>query len=59
MVRRFSSEGYILAIHYGDAVHCFKKIENVLSKVVDNELGFSEVGIRNPEATKVMYCFVI
>lgn len=54
MLRRFNAEGYIIAVHHGDAVHCWKKIENVLTKVVDNELGFSEIGIRNPETTKVI-----
>lgn len=53
VLRRFNAEGYIIAVHHGDAVHCWKKIENVLTKVVDNELGFSEIGIRNPETTKV------
>nr|CAH0104528.1 unnamed protein product [Daphnia galeata] len=53
VVRRFNSEGYIIAIHHGDAAHSWKKVETVLSKVVDKELGFSEIGIRNPEATKV------
>ena len=53
VVRRFNSDGYILAVHHGDPAHCWKKVENVLLKVVDQELGFSEIGIRNPEATKV------
>ena len=50
---RFNSDGYILAVHHGYSAHCWKKVENVLLKVVDKELGFSEIRIHNPEATKV------
>lgn len=59
VVRRFNSEGYVIAVHHGDTAHSWKKVENVLSKVVDNELGFSEIGIRNPEATKVFILIVL
>lgn len=53
VVRRFNSEGYIISINHSDPSYCWKKVETVLEKVVDHELGFSEIGIRYPESTKV------
>ena len=57
MVRRFGTEGYVIAVHPGDSAHSWKKVHSVLKDVVDNELGFSEIGIRNPEATKVIFYY--
>lgn len=57
MIRRFGNEAYVIAIHPGDSAHAWKKVHNVLKNVVDNELGFSEIGIRKPEATNVSFYF--
>lgn len=60
MVRRFDTEAYVIAVHPGDSAHSWKKVHSVLKDVVDNELGFSEIGIRNPEATKVYkYIYIL
>merc|ERR1719334_1959064 len=48
--------GRVLSVRPGDPKVWWKKVEEVL-KVVDRDLGFSEVGIRKPERTKV-YMFV-
>ncbi|CAG0893466.1 unnamed protein product [Darwinula stevensoni] len=47
-------DGKVIAIHPGDASHCWKKVDAVL-ELVDAELGFSHVGIRNPKNTKVYF----
>lgn len=53
-MRRFESEGAeILAVHPGDPVHCWKKMVSVLKTVVDHELGFPDIGILQPDYTKV------
>merc|ERR1711874_573223 len=44
--------GRVVMVKPGDAKHMWKKVEEVLS-IVDHDLGFSEVGIRAPDATKV------
>jgi len=44
--------GRVLCVKPGDHLSHWKKVEEVLS-VVDSDLGFSEVGIRWPEKTKV------
>ena len=46
------SSGRVLCVKPGDHLSHWKKVEEVLS-VVDSDLGFSEVGIRWPEKTKV------
>jgi len=48
--------GRVIMIKPGDPVSWWKKVEEVL-QVVDNDLGFAEIGIRKPEVTKV-YFFV-
>jgi len=44
--------GRIVMVQPGDPRHMWKKVEEVLT-VVDRDLGFSEVGIRYPDKTKV------
>lgn len=44
--------GRMLMVQPGDPRHMWKKVEDALS-VVDRDLGFSEVGIRHPDKTKV------
>lgn len=44
--------GRILMVQPGDPHYMWKKVEDALS-VVDRDLGFSEVGIRQPDKTKV------
>jgi len=44
--------GRVLCVRPGDHVSHWKKVEEALS-VVDRDLGFSEVGIRWPDKTKV------
>ena len=44
--------GRVLCVKPGDHASHWKKVEEVLS-VVDTDLGFSEVGIRWPDKTKV------
>jgi len=53
IVRRYSQKSYVVAIIHGDPAYCWNKVNNVLKNIVDNELGFSEIGIRKPETTKV------
>ncbi|XP_023335372.1 N-acetyltransferase ESCO2 [Eurytemora carolleeae] len=44
--------GRIVMIQPGDPKHMWRKVQDALT-VVDRDLGFSEVGIRYPEKTKV------
>ena len=48
--------GSVLCVRPGDHSSHWRKVEEVLS-IVDRDLGFSEVGIRWPDKTKV-YMFV-
>jgi len=51
VVRTFP-DGRVLCIRPGDDFRWWRKVEEALT-VVDRDLGFSEVGIRNPDCTKV------
>jgi len=44
--------GRVIMVQPGDPKHMWNKVEDAL-RVVDSDLGFSEVGIRHPDQTKV------
>jgi len=54
IIRRYNLGRYVIVIHPSDPAYCWNKVYSVLKNVVDNELGFSEIGIRNLDATKVI-----
>ena len=55
VIRRYSLGRYVIVIQPNDPAYCWNKVHSVLKNVVDNELGFSEIGIRNLDATKVKW----
>lgn len=55
VIRRYSLGRYVIVIQPNDPAYCWNKVHSVLKNVVDNELGFSEIGIRNLDATKVYF----